>query len=45
MQKVCILRKISAKIALKRLALRDVIMLLLMMSLAKRRESGVKSVM
>ena len=33
MKKVCILRKFRAKIALKRRALRDVIMLLLMTSL------------
>ena len=45
MKKVCILRKFRAKIALKRRALRDVIMLLLMTSLAKERETAVKSVM
>ena len=44
MKKVCILRKILAKIALKRRALRDVITLLLMTSLAKKRETAVKSV-
>ena len=43
--KVCILRKFRAKIALKRRTLRDVIMLLLMTSLAKERETAVKSVM
>ena len=37
--------KFRAKIALKRRALRDVIMLLLMTSLAKERETAVKSVM
>ena len=46
MKKVRILKKFSAKIALKRrTALRDVIMLLLMTSLAKERETAVKSVM
>ena len=42
MKKVYILRKFRAKIALKRRALRDIIMLLLMTSLAKTRETGVK---
>ena len=45
MKKVGILRKIRAKIALRRRALRDVIMLLLMTSLAKERETAVKRVM
>ena len=45
MKKVCILRKFRAKIVLKRRALHDVIMLLLMTSLAKERETAVKSVM
>ena len=45
MKKVCILRNFRAKIALKRRALRDVIMLLLMTSMAKARETVVKSVM
>ena len=45
MKKVCILRKFRAKIALKRRALRDVIMLLLMTSLTKERENAIKSVM
>ena len=45
MKKMCISRKFRAKIALKRRALRDVIMLLLMTSLAKERETAVKSVM
>ena len=45
MKNVCISRKFRAKIALKRCALRDVIMFLLMTSLAKKRETGVKSVM
>ena len=45
MKKVCILRKLRAKIVLKRRALRDVIMLLLVTSLAKKRETAVKSVM
>ena len=45
MKKVCILIKFRAKIALKRRALRDVIMLLLMTSLEKERETAVKSVM
>ena len=45
MEKVCILRKFRAKIALKRRALRDVIMPLLVTSLAKVRETAVKSVM
>ena len=44
-KKVCILRKFRAKIALKRRALRDVIMFLLMTSLTKERETAVKSVM
>ena len=44
MKKVCILRKFRAKIALKRCALHDVIMLLLMTSLAKEHETAVKSV-
>ena len=44
MKKVCILRKFRTKIALKRRALRDVLMLLLMTSLAKEREAAVKSV-
>ena len=41
MKKVFILRKFRAKIALKRGALRDVIMLLLMTSLAKDRKTAV----
>ena len=41
MKKVCILRKFRAKIALKRRALRDVIMLRLMMSLVKERKTAV----
>ena len=45
MIKECILRKFRAKIALKRRALRDVIMLLLMTSLTKERETAIKSVM
>ena len=45
MKKVCILRKFRAKIALKRCALRDVITLLLMTSLANEHETAVKSVM
>ena len=45
MTKVCILRKFRAKIALKCHTLRDIIMLLLMMQLAKKRETAVKSVM
>ena len=45
MKKVCILRKFRAKIALKRRALRDVIMFILMTSLAKERETAVKSIM
>ena len=45
MKKVCILRKFCTKIALKRRALRDVIMLLLLTSLAKERKTAVKSVM
>ena len=45
MKKVCILRKFRGKIALKRSALRDVIMILLMTSLAIERETAVKSVM
>ena len=44
MKKVCILRKFRAKIALKRRASCDVIMLHLMTSLAKERESVVKSI-
>ena len=44
-KKVCILRKFRKKIALKRRALRDVIMLLFMTSLEKERETAVKSVM
>ena len=44
-RKNCILRKICAKTALKRHALRNVIIILLMMSLAKERETAVKSVM
>ena len=39
------MRKFRAKIALKRRALRDVIMFLLVTSLAKERETAVKSVM
>ena len=42
LENVCILRQFRAKIALKRRALRDVIILLLMTSLAKKRETGVK---
>ena len=45
MKKVCILKKFRAKIALKRPALRDDKMLLLIMSLAKERETAVKGVM
>ena len=45
MKKVCIMRKFRAKIALKHRALRDIIMLLLMTSLANERETAVKSVM
>ena len=45
MKKACFLRKFLAKIALKRRAFRDVIVLLLMTSLAKERETAVKSVM
>ena len=45
MKKVCILRKFRAKIALKRRTLRDIIMLHLMTSLPKVRETVVKSVM
>ena len=45
LKNVCISRKFRAIIALKRRALRDVIMFLPMTSLAKRRETGVKSVM
>ena len=45
MKKVCILKKFPAKIALRRGALRDVIMHFLMMSLAKKHQTGVKSVM
>ena len=45
LKKVCILRKFRAKFALKRRALRVVIMLLLMTSLAKDRETAVKSFM
>ena len=37
--------KIPRKNRLKRRALRDIIMLLLMTSVAKKRETGVKSVM
>ena len=44
-KKVCILRKFCAKIALKRRALRDVIMHLLMTSPTKKRQTAVKSVM
>ena len=44
MKKVCILRKFCAKLALKCRALRDIIMLLLMTSLAKMHETDVKSV-
>ena len=44
-QKVHILRRFHVKIAMKRRALCDVIMLLLMTSLSKKRETGVKSVM
>ena len=40
MKKVCMLRKFRAKIALKRHALRDVIMLVLMTSLAKECETA-----
>ena len=42
MKKVCIFRKFRAKIALKCLALCDVIMLLLMTSLAKKHQTGEK---
>ena len=45
MKNVCISRTFRAKIAMKRRALRDVIIFLLMTSLAKKRETGVKSVM
>ena len=45
MKIVCILRKFRAKIALKRRALRDVIMLFLMTSLEKECETAVKSIM
>ena len=45
MNNVCILRKFRAKIAQKCRALRGVLMLLLMTSLAKKRETGVKSTM
>ena len=45
MKKVCNLRKFRTKIALKLRVLRDVIMLFLMTSLAKKCETGVKSVM
>ena len=45
MKKECILRKFRPKIAQKRRALRDVIMILLMTSLTKERETAVKSVM
>ena len=41
MKKVCILRKFHAKISLKGRALRDIIMLL-MASLAKKCETGIK---
>ena len=44
MKNLCISRKFHAKIALKHRALRDVIMFLLKASLAKKRETGVKSV-
>ena len=46
LKRVCILRKFRAKIAQKRRALRDVLMLLFtyMTSLAKERETAVKSV-
>ena len=44
MKKVCILRKFRAKMALQRRALRDIIMLLHMMSLAKERETAVKKI-
>ena len=44
-EKVCILRKFRVKNALKRRALRDVIMCLFMTSLVKKHETGVKSVM
>ena len=42
-KKVCILRKLHAEIALKRRALRDVIMLLMTL-LAKKHKTGVNSV-
>ena len=45
MRKVCVLLKFRAKIALKRRVLHDVIILLFMTSLAKKRQTGVKSVM
>ena len=45
MKKVYISRKFRAKIARKRRALCDVMMLHLMTSLAKKRKTGVKSVM
>ena len=41
-KKVCILSKFRAKIALKRHALHNVIMLLLVTSLTKKRKTGVK---
>ena len=44
-EKVCIFRKFCTKIALKLRALHNVTMLLLMTSLAKERETAVKSVM
>ena len=46
MTKVCIFeKKFCAKIALKRRALLNIIMLFLMTSLAKERKTAVKSVM
>ena len=45
MKKYVFLRKFRSKIALKRRALRNVIILLIMMSPAKKRETGVKGVM
>ena len=44
MHLVRILRKFRAKIPLKRRGFRIIIMLLLMMSLTKKREIGIKSV-
>ena len=44
MKKVCVLRKFRTNISLKRCALHDVIMLILMMSLTKKHETVVKSV-